>query len=172
MMPGREYSRAERLARCLIRYACSRLPRETSDDRCREWTAELHAIVHDPEIPSRARRHLRGLLYAADQSRGAWHLGRRPGPALRVYAGKLWRMQTPSGYRLVSALLMLTFLAGDWAVTPDRADFAMTAVTWVVLWAIGFFRRRDATSPAFLPGPAETGKKRSSGRGDTDGPGR
>ena len=149
-MPGHEHSRAEQLARCLIRLACSRLPRGTRDDRYREWTAELHAIVHDPEIPSRARRHVRGLLYAADQSRGARQLGQRPGPALRAYANKLWRMRTPAGYRLVSALLMLTWPAADWAFTRDHAGFAMTAAIYVSAWAIGFFRRRYATDSPFL----------------------
>jgi hypothetical protein len=145
-MPGHAESRAERLARWLIGRACSRLPGGTRGDRYREWTAELHAIVHDPQIPSRARRYVRGLLYAADQNRGAWRLGQRPrpGPALRARAGKLWQMRTPSGHRLVSALFMLTFLAGDWAFTPDRIGFAWSAVAYGCIWAIGFFRRQDA----------------------------
>lgn len=86
MMPGHEDSRAERLARWLIRRACSRLPGETRDGRYREWTAELHAIMHDRQVRSRARRCARGLLYAADQNRGAWHLGQQPGQALPLQA--------------------------------------------------------------------------------------
>jgi hypothetical protein len=161
MMPGREDSRAERVARFLIRRACSHLPGGTRGDRYREWTAELHAIVHDPQVPSRARRYARGLLYAADQNRGARHLGRRPGLALRARAGKLWQIRTPSGHRLVSALFMLTWLAGDWAFTSDRSVFVSSAVAYVVFWAIGFFRRQDAPGSAFLRDGDRAGKNRS-----------
>jgi hypothetical protein len=159
MMPAREDSLAERVARFLIRRACSRLPGRTRGDRYREWTAELHAIVRDPRVPSRARRYARGLLYAADQNRGARHLGRRPGLALR--ARELWQMRTPSGHRLVSALFMLTWLIGDWAFTGDRAVFVSSAVAYVVLWAIGFFRRQDAPGPAFLRDGDRATKNRS-----------
>jgi hypothetical protein len=159
-MAGREDSRAERLGRWLIRRACARLPGQTRGDRCREWTAELHAIVHDPQVPSRARRSLRGVLYAADQHRGAWRLGRRPGPALGAHAGSLWRLRTPSGHRLVPALFMLTWLAGDWAFTSDRADFIGSAAAYVALWLIGFFRRQDAPGSALLPGREQTAKKK------------
>jgi hypothetical protein len=160
-MPSREESRAERLARWLIRHACLRLPGGTRDDRYREWTAELHAIVHDPRIPSRARRDLDGLLYAADQNRGARHLGQRPRPALRARAQKLWQMRTPSGHRLVSALFMLTFLAGDWAFTSDRTDFIWSAVAYVCIWAVGFFRRQDAPGPLFLEGGEGTANRKA-----------
>jgi hypothetical protein len=159
-MPGHADSRAERLARWLIRRACTRLPEQTGDDRYREWTAELHAIVRDPRTSSRTRRYARGLLYAADQHRGVWRLGGRPGPALRAHAGKLWRLRTPSGHRLVPALFMLTFLVGDWAFTSDRAGFFGSAVAYVVLWFIGFFRRQDAPASPFLPGGDETATKK------------
>jgi len=159
MMPGGEDSRAERAARRLIRRACSRLPGGIREDRYREWAAELHAIVHDPQVPSRARRYARGLLDAADQNRGARQLGQRPDLALPARAQKLWQMRTPSGHRLASALFMLTFLAGDRAFTPDRADFVWSAVAYVVLWAIGFFHHRNAPDSAFLPGQEGTAKK-------------
>jgi len=158
MMAGREDSQEERLARWLIRRACSRLPGEICDDRYREWTAEVHAIMRDPQVPSRARRCLRALLYAADQNRGAWHLGRRRGPSLRTYAGKFWQVRTPSGHRLASALFMLNFLVGEWAFTSDRADFICSAVAYVVLWFIGFFRRQDAPGYPSQPGREVDGK--------------
>jgi hypothetical protein len=34
----------------LVRRACRRLPPDIRDDRYREWTAELPAILHDPQI--------------------------------------------------------------------------------------------------------------------------
>ena len=161
MMPGREDSRAERLARWFIARACSRLPGGTRGDRYREWTAELHAIVRDPLVPSRASRDLRGLWYAADQNRGARHLGQVPGPALRARAQELWQVRTPSGHRLVSALFMLTFLVGDWAFTPDRTDFVASAVAYVCLWAVGFFRRQDVPGSAFSDGGEGTAKEKN-----------
>lgn len=75
-MTGHESSRAQRLAWQLIRLACMRLYGETREDRYREWTAELNAILYDPDIPSRTRRNARALLYAADQNRGARRLAR------------------------------------------------------------------------------------------------
>lgn len=160
-MPGHQDPRAERLARWLISRACSHLPGETRDDRYREWTAELHAIVQDPQISSRARRSARGLLYAADQNRGAWHLGRRrPGPALRTCAGKLWQVRTPSGHRLVPAAVLLTFPAAEWPFTSDRANFIWSAVAYVVLWFIGFFGRQDAPVSPFLAAGEATAKEK------------
>jgi hypothetical protein len=67
-MAGQPSSRAERLARHLIRLACLRLSGETREDRYREWAAELHAILADPETSSRTRRNARALLYAADKT--------------------------------------------------------------------------------------------------------
>jgi hypothetical protein len=115
------------MARALIRLACSLLPEHERDDRFREWTAELQAILND----GRPLPRIRGLLYAADQNRGAW---RRPGPALRA----VWGLRTPSGYRLAPALLMLAFPACVWAV--DKASFLDTAIVYVIFWTIGFFR--------------------------------
>ncbi|KJE25416.1 hypothetical protein FF36_00029 [Frankia torreyi] len=58
------------LAERMIRLACRRLPEDARDERYREWTAELPAILHDPDIRSASRRALRVLLFAADQHRG------------------------------------------------------------------------------------------------------
>src|ERR1039457_1070564 len=41
---------AQRIAENLTRRACRYLPGETRDERCREWAAELPAILHDPGI--------------------------------------------------------------------------------------------------------------------------
>jgi len=68
--------RAQRLAEHLIRRACRRLPHDTRDDRYREWTAELHAILHDPGTRPQARRTLRALVYAADHARSTRRLAK------------------------------------------------------------------------------------------------
>ncbi len=58
------------LAERMIRFACRRLPEADRDERYREWTAELPAILNDPDIRPAPRRALRVLLFAADQHRG------------------------------------------------------------------------------------------------------
>ncbi len=64
-----------RLAEWLIRRACRHLPDAIRDDRYREWTAELPHILGEPGIRLAPRRAVMALLFAADQSRGARHLG-------------------------------------------------------------------------------------------------
>ena len=81
--------RARHLAEYLIRRACRRLPDDTRDDRYREWTAELHAILHDPSTRPQARRTLRTLLYAADHTRSTRRLARTAGhPGKRFIAAR------------------------------------------------------------------------------------
>jgi hypothetical protein len=59
-----------RLGEYLVRRACQRLPRDVRDERCREWLAELPAILHDPEVRFAPWRAVRMLAYAADTVRG------------------------------------------------------------------------------------------------------
>ncbi len=54
-----------RIGEYLISRACRFLPGEIRDERCREWTAELPAILRDPEIRLAAHRAARMLGYAA-----------------------------------------------------------------------------------------------------------
>src|ERR1700722_5590457 len=69
-----------RIGGYLVGRACQRLPRKIRDDRCREWTAELPAILHDPEVRLGSHRALRMLCYAADTNRGT---ARAPGRTRR-----------------------------------------------------------------------------------------
>jgi hypothetical protein len=66
--------RVQRLAESLIRLSCRPLPEDTRDERYREWTAELPAILHDPSIRSQTRRDLRALRFAAGHARTSLHL--------------------------------------------------------------------------------------------------
>jgi hypothetical protein len=68
----------------LVGRACRRLAPETRDQRYREWTAELPAILHDPQIRLGPRRAVRMLGYAADILRGT---ALTPRPARRGQAG-------------------------------------------------------------------------------------
>jgi hypothetical protein len=72
-----------RIGEYLITRACRRLPVETRDERCREWTAELPAILRDPDTRLAARRAARMLRYAADTIRGT---ALAPGDARRLMA--------------------------------------------------------------------------------------
>ena len=66
-------ARDRSMAEYLIRRACRRLPDDIRDDRYREWTAELPAILADPTVHWQALRTVSALLYAADHARGARH---------------------------------------------------------------------------------------------------
>ena len=70
---------AERLARHLIRRACRHLPGDSGEERYREWTAELPAILHDPGIRFTLGRSARGLRYAIGVYRSAHRLPRAAG---------------------------------------------------------------------------------------------
>jgi hypothetical protein len=72
LAPGDDSSggRVLRLAEWLIGQACRGLPDPAADERYREWTAELPAILHDPAVRFAPCRAARALLFAADQRRG------------------------------------------------------------------------------------------------------
>jgi Phospholipase_D-nuclease N-terminal len=57
----------------LIRRACRRLPADAADERCREWTAEVRAILDDPDLRPGILRWARALRYAAGIVRCARH---------------------------------------------------------------------------------------------------
>jgi hypothetical protein len=64
-----------RLGEYLVGQACQRLPPDMRQERYREWTAELPAVLHDQRIRPAAHRVVRMLGYAADTIRAA---GRTP----------------------------------------------------------------------------------------------
>jgi hypothetical protein len=68
--------RTQRLAEWLIRAACRHLPPDERAERCREWTAELPAILDDESIQPAFRRALRALSFCAGISRTTRRLSR------------------------------------------------------------------------------------------------
>jgi hypothetical protein len=107
-------ARTERLAEGLIRRACRRLPGEAGDERYREWTAELPAIMSDSDVGSGVRRSARALRYAAGISRCTRRLGRVGGQP-RPQAGRPARPGFPARRVLVgvaSYAAVLALLAG------------------------------------------------------------
>ena len=71
---------AQRVAERVIRSGCRGLPGDVGGERYREWTAELPAILRDPDVKSAPVRTARMLRYAA----GTYRAGRR----LRGTVGK------------------------------------------------------------------------------------
>jgi DivIVA domain-containing protein len=67
-----------RVGEYLIGCASRLLPGEMREERCREWTAELPAILRDPDTSLAARRAARMLRYAAGT---VWVTARAPGNA-------------------------------------------------------------------------------------------
>ncbi len=69
-------ARAERTAALLIRTACRRLPADVRAERCREWAAELPAILDDESIRPPFLRGLRVLTFSIGISRTTRQLSR------------------------------------------------------------------------------------------------
>ena len=63
-----------RIAERIIRRSCRRLPDDSREERCREWTAELHAILEDRGLRPAILRPFRALGYAL----GIWKCTRHP----------------------------------------------------------------------------------------------
>ena len=82
---------APRIAELLIRGACRRLPGDVREERRREWSAELLAILDDPDVRVTAVRRARALRYAAGIRRSAGRLHpSAPGASAPVTAPVGW----------------------------------------------------------------------------------
>lgn len=66
----------QRIGERMIRRSCRQFPADVGDDRCREWTAELAAILDDESIRSSLRRALRALAFCAGIASTSRRLGR------------------------------------------------------------------------------------------------
>ncbi len=146
--------RGERRLLCLGEYliarACRRLPAETRDERYREWTAELPAILRDPDTRLASRRAARMLGYAAGT---LWGTALAPGSTRRLMA----RMAGIAARAIIFGLV--TYLGG-WAKTPQGWIYA----------GIGFFLGSLAVSGTRFA----YRRKRGNGPGDelTEAPAR
>jgi hypothetical protein len=172
--PSWRTSLAQRTAEHLIRRACSRLPADMGDERCREWIAELPAILSDPDVDVAFVRSARALRFAAGARRSARHLRRSAGTARgqgRAPANArstAWasrsrqsapaRPKLPDGVRLLIAApviwLVLVVLIhayppqGGWNYAVAGAGGAcgvLALIGWVRL--ILWSRRRSGQSP-------------------------
>lgn len=79
-----------RMSEMLIRASCRRLPADERAERCKEWSAELPAILDDTSIRLPILRAVRALRYSAGISRTTRHLRRTSGRSLRARTSA-WR---------------------------------------------------------------------------------
>ncbi len=87
--------RAQRIAEWLIRTACRRLPADVRAEQCREWTAELPAILDDQSIRPSFLRTLRALTFCLGISRTARQLSRSARAGSRRTRDSQWRTGAP-----------------------------------------------------------------------------
>jgi hypothetical protein len=121
-----------RVGEYLVRGACRRLPREVRDDRRREWTAELPAILHDPEVRLAPVRAIRMLGYAADTVRGTLlspgRTERRPAARSSILLGLVF---TASLANAAWGIWSAVRAPGHW-VTYVQLAWALLLVAWPV----------------------------------------
>jgi hypothetical protein len=81
----------QRVGERIIRRSCRRFPVDVGDDRCREWTAELSAVLDDVSIRSSFLRALRALAFCAGIARTTWQLSRPARDGARRARNAQWR---------------------------------------------------------------------------------
>jgi hypothetical protein len=133
----------------LVGRACRHLPRKLRDQRYREWTAELPAILHDPQISLAPRRAVRMLAYAADTLRAS---ALTPGPARRR-AATLTAVLVPL---FVADLVGSSWSIWDTAQAPGNwVNYLQVAWSlFLAAWTVSFYFRSTArmTSMIFISG--------------------
>lgn len=83
--------RTQLIAEWLIRTACRRLPADVRAEQCREWTAELPAILDDQSIRPSFLRTLRALTFSIGISRTTRQLSRSARAGSRPTRNSQWR---------------------------------------------------------------------------------
>jgi hypothetical protein len=133
----------QRIAERLIRAACRRLPAEMRAEHCREWAAELPAILDDQSIPPFLRA-LRALSFCVGISRTTRQLSRSARAGARRTRRSQWRTgalppQPPNiGARAVLGFLIwLVIVLGFIALTRERPDLRGWPLMLILALAVG-----------------------------------
>lgn len=137
--------RVQRIAEWLIHVSCRRLPADLRAERCREWAAELPAILDDQSIRPSFRRTLRALTFCVGISRTTRQLS-RPGRAgsrrtrnSQWRTGAMWARPPDVAVRTALGLVIwLVIVAGVITVGRTRPDPHGWLVTLGLALAIGF----------------------------------
>ena len=85
----------QRIGERMIRSSCRKFPADVGADRCREWTAELTAILEDASIRSSFLRALRALAFCAGIARTTRQLSRPARARSRNASNEQWRTGAP-----------------------------------------------------------------------------
>ena len=85
----------QRIGERIIRGSCRQFPADVGADRCREWTAELSAILDDASIRSSFLRALRALAFCAGIARTTRQLSRPARAGARSARSEQWRTGGP-----------------------------------------------------------------------------
>ena len=83
--------RTQRVAEWLIRTACRQLPADARAEQCREWTAELPAILDDQSIRPPFLRALRAITFCIGISTTTRQLSRPARAGRRRTRNSQWR---------------------------------------------------------------------------------
>lgn len=135
----------QRVGQRLIRTACRRLPADVRADRCREWTAELTAILADESPRSSWLGVLRALAFCAGIFAATRRLSRSELAGARRARKSQWRSGAPLArpgnltVRLVTGLVAWVVIsAGIIAVLITRPDPRGLPFLLLVALAVGF----------------------------------
>jgi hypothetical protein len=135
----------QRITEWLIRAACRRLPADVRAERCREWAAELPAILDDQSIRPPFRRTLRALSFCAGISRTTRQLSRSGRAGARRARNSRWRTgalpnRTPNvaARAILGFLIWLLIVLGLITVGPKIPGRPAWLVTLGLALAVGF----------------------------------
>jgi hypothetical protein len=124
----------QRVAERLIHGACRRLPAGVRSERCREWTAEVSAILDDESTRPSWLRGLRALAFCAGISRAVRQLRRSALAGSRRSTNSQWRSGAPRT-RLVVWVVVVAGIITVLIAYPDPGGWP---VLLVVALGIGF----------------------------------
>jgi hypothetical protein len=135
----------QRTAERLIWHACQRLPGDVRDQRYLEWTAEIPAILRDPDVRSSIGRTVRALRFAAGTHRGAPPSGTRwARQALNtaVVLGALFYLSTNLTWRIdgiCGAGFIVWLVSGRFKRVSDLNRLLLCCVAITALSCVGGF---------------------------------
>jgi hypothetical protein len=137
--------RVQRIAAWLIRAACRRLPADVRAERCREWAAELPAILEDQSIRPPFLRALRALSFCAGISRTTRQLRRSARAGARRTRNSRWRSgalpyQSPNlAVRVILGFFIwLVVVLGFITLTHEGPDLRGWRLMLILALAVGF----------------------------------
>jgi hypothetical protein len=131
----------QRVSDVLIRISCRRLPADERVERCREWSAEVLAILADESIKLPIRRGLRALRYSAGVSRTARYLRRTTASSNSASRHSGWRdgalpvRPATLGPRLVIGVIVWLVMVVA-AISAVRADPQRPLLSLAIILAL------------------------------------